>query len=77
MPVETPCAAANLLHVDVSATSHSCFESLCHNAIDATRPAFRVKKGEVKVLIEEMRSLGCCAVVLENKPHDCECVRFP
>ena len=54
-PGDTPCAAANSLHVDIAAISYACFEMLCHGAIDVGRPAFRVTKGEVKALIG-----ACC-----------------
>lgn len=76
VPGETPCATANSLHVDVCAGNYASFETLCHNAIYAKRPAFRIKKGEVKVLIEELLSFGCCAVVVENEPSDCQCAQF-
>ena len=62
VPGETYCAAANALHVDIDAASYECFELLCHNAFDTNRPAFRVTRGEVKTLINELRDFGCSSI---------------
>jgi len=54
LPGNTECKAANHLHVDVHAGTHSNFSSLCQNAFSARRNTFRVSKKEAKAMWQEL-----------------------
>ncbi len=58
---ETPCFAANSLHVDVRAGEYSAFGKLCSDVIAKSRSAFRITKGKAKEMVSSMEKFGCVA----------------
>ncbi len=70
VPGETECAAANALHVDISASSQDSFSRLCRLAMQAGREAVRIGKTSVAEMLTEQINLGCEAIT-ENATCGC------
>lgn len=62
VPGETDCAAANVLHVDISSSSQDSFSRLCRLAMNAGREAVRIGKTSVAEMLAEQINLGCEAI---------------